>query len=131
MRSWIASRRSSQPAHRRRTRPGHRRRMRRAHRRRTRPPHPRSGNAMFERIVIANRGEIACRVARTARRLGIETVAVYSDADAHALHVEACDQAFRIGAAPPRESYLNGDAIIDVAKRSGAQAIHPGYGFLS
>ena len=86
---------------------------------------------MFERIVIANRGEIACRVARTARRLGIETVAVYSDADAHALHVEACDQAFRIGAAPPRESYLNGVAIIDVAKRSGAQAIHPGYGFLS
>jgi 3-methylcrotonyl-CoA carboxylase alpha subunit len=86
---------------------------------------------MFERIVIANRGEIACRVARTARRLGIETVAVYSDADAHALHVEACDQAFRIGAAPPRESYLNGGAIIDVAKRSGARAIHPGYGFLS
>ena len=86
---------------------------------------------MFERILIANRGEIACRVARTARRLGIATVAVYSDADAQALHVEACDQAFRIGAAPPRESYLNGAAIIDVAKRSGAQAIHPGYGFLS
>jgi len=86
---------------------------------------------MFERILIANRGEIACRVARTARRLGIEAVAVYSDADANALHVEACDQAFRIGAAPPRESYLNGGAIIDVAKRSGAQAIHPGYGFLS
>ena len=86
---------------------------------------------MFDRILIDNRGEIACRVARTARRLGIATVAVFSDADAHALHVEACDQAFRIGAAPPRESYLNGAAIIDVAKRSGAQAIHPGYGFLS
>jgi 3-methylcrotonyl-CoA carboxylase alpha subunit len=86
---------------------------------------------MFERILIANRGEIACRVARTARRLGVGTVAVYSDADARALHVEACDQAFRIGAAPPRESYLNGTAIIDVAKQSGAQAIHPGYGFLS
>ncbi|HKU85114.1 MAG TPA: acetyl/propionyl/methylcrotonyl-CoA carboxylase subunit alpha [Casimicrobiaceae bacterium] len=86
---------------------------------------------MFTRILIANRGEIACRVARTARRLGIATVAVYSDAEAHALHVETCDRAFRIGAAPPRESYLNGNAIIDVAKRSGAQAIHPGYGFLS
>ena len=86
---------------------------------------------MFDKILIANRGEIACRVARTARRLGIGTVAVYSDADAQALHVEACDEAFRIGAAPPRESYLNGAAILDVARRSGAQAIHPGYGFLS
>jgi 3-methylcrotonyl-CoA carboxylase alpha subunit len=86
---------------------------------------------MFDRILIANRGEIACRVARTARRLGIRTVAVYSDADAKALHVEACDEAYRIGPPPPRESYLDGDAIIAVAKRAGAQAIHPGYGFLS
>ena len=86
---------------------------------------------MFDKILIANRGEIACRVARTARRLGIRTVAVYSDADAHALHVEACDEAFRLGPPPPRESYLDGDAIIAVAKQAGAQAIHPGYGFLS
>ena len=86
---------------------------------------------MFDKILIANRGEIACRVARTARRLGIRTVAVYSDADAQALHVEACDEAYRIGPPPPRESYLDGDAIIVVAKRTGAQAIHPGYGFLS
>jgi 3-methylcrotonyl-CoA carboxylase alpha subunit len=86
---------------------------------------------MFDKILIANRGEIACRVARTARRMGIRTVAVYSDADAHALHVEACDEAYRIGPPSPRESYLDGDAIIAVAKRAGAQAIHPGYGFLS
>src|SRR5215510_6203566 len=85
--------------------------------------------AMFDKILISNRGEIACRVARTARRMGIRTVAVYSDADAHALHVEACDEAYRLG--PPRESYLDGDAIIAIAKKSGAQAIHPGYGFLS
>ncbi|HEX6137369.1 MAG TPA: acetyl-CoA carboxylase biotin carboxylase subunit [Casimicrobiaceae bacterium] len=86
---------------------------------------------MFAKILIANRGEIACRIARTARRLGVRTVAVYSDADAKALHVEACDEAYRIGPAPPRESYLQGDAIVAVAKRAGAQAIHPGYGFLS
>jgi len=86
---------------------------------------------MFDKILIANRGEIACRVAATARRLGIRTVAVYSDVDARALHVALCDEAIRIGPAPPRESYLNGAAIIDAAKRSGAQAIHPGYGFLS
>src|SRR6516162_7468549 len=86
---------------------------------------------MFDKILIANRGEIACRVARTARRMGIRTVAIYSDADAHALHVSACDEAYRIGAPPPRESYLKGDAIIAIAKATGAQAIHPGYGFLS
>ena len=86
---------------------------------------------MFDKILIANRGEIACRVARTARRMGIRTVAVYSDADADALHVSACDEAWRLGPPPPRESYLNGDAILAIARRTGAQAIHPGYGFLS
>jgi len=86
---------------------------------------------MFHRILIANRGEIACRVARTARRLGVSTVAVYSDADARSLHVESCDEAYRIGPASPRESYLDGDAIIAVAKRAHVEAIHPGYGFLS
>ena len=86
---------------------------------------------MFKRILIANRGEIACRIAATAARLGIETVAVYSDADARAAHVAACDQALRLGPAPARESYLRGEAIIAAALASGAQAIHPGYGFLS
>ncbi|MDQ6619484.1 MAG: acetyl/propionyl/methylcrotonyl-CoA carboxylase subunit alpha [Pseudomonadota bacterium] len=86
---------------------------------------------MFDKILIANRGEIACRVARTARRLGVRTVAIYSDADAQAMHVAACDEAYRIGPAPARESYLRGDAIIEIAKRTQAQAIHPGYGFLS
>ena len=86
---------------------------------------------MFSTILIANRGEIACRVIRTARRMGIATVAVYSDADADAAHVALADQAFRIGPPPARDSYLRGDVILDVARRSGAQAIHPGYGFLS
>jgi 3-methylcrotonyl-CoA carboxylase alpha subunit len=86
---------------------------------------------MFSKILIANRGEIACRVARTARRMGVRTVAVYSDADAGALHVEACDEAYRLGPPPPRESYLCGDKIIAIARQAGAQAIHPGYGFLS
>ena len=86
---------------------------------------------MFGKILIANRGEIACRVIRTARRLGIATVAVYSDADREALHVRQADEARRIGPPPARESYLNGQAIIAAAKASGAQAIHPGYGFLS
>jgi 3-methylcrotonyl-CoA carboxylase alpha subunit len=86
---------------------------------------------MFEKILIANRGEIACRVARTARRMGVRTVAVYSDADADALHVASCDEAYRLGPAPPRESYLDARAIIAVARACGAQAIHPGYGFLS
>ena len=85
---------------------------------------------MFDKILIANRGEIACRIAQTARRMAIRTVAVYSDADANAMHVAACDEAHRLGPAPPRESYLNAGAIIAIAKSSGAQAIHPGYGFL-
>jgi 3-methylcrotonyl-CoA carboxylase alpha subunit len=86
---------------------------------------------MFDKILIANRGEIACRVAATARKLGISTVAVYSDADANARHVHACDEAIRVGPASARESYLRGEVILDAARRSGAQAIHPGYGFLS
>ena len=86
---------------------------------------------MFKKILIANRGEIACRVAATARRLGIRTVAVYSDADAHAKHVAVCDEAVRIGGSAPAESYLRWERIIEAAKATGAQAIHPGYGFLS
>src|SRR5205814_1560722 len=87
--------------------------------------------AMFDKILIANRGEIACRVIRTCRRLGIATVAVFSEADARAQHVKLADEAHPIGGPRPAESYLRGDAIIDVAKKTGAQAIHPGYGFLS
>lgn len=86
---------------------------------------------MFTTLLIANRGEIACRVAATARRMGVRTVAVYSDADAQARHVTVCDQSVHIGGAEPRASYLRADAIIEAAKRTGAQAIHPGYGFLS
>jgi 3-methylcrotonyl-CoA carboxylase alpha subunit len=86
---------------------------------------------MFNKILIANRGEIACRVAATARRLGIRTVAVYSDADAGARHVLACDEAVRIGPAAPKDSYLRSDRILEAARRTGAQAVHPGYGFLS
>jgi 3-methylcrotonyl-CoA carboxylase alpha subunit len=86
---------------------------------------------MFQKILIANRGEIACRVITTARKLGIRTVAVYSDADAEAQHVQMADEAVRIGPAPVAESYLRGDAIIAAALATGAQAIHPGYGFLS
>ncbi|MFO1167628.1 MAG: acetyl/propionyl/methylcrotonyl-CoA carboxylase subunit alpha [Rhodoblastus sp.] len=85
----------------------------------------------FSKILIANRGEIACRVMRTARAMGYSTVAVYSDADADALHVREADEAARIGPAPVSESYLNVAAIIDAAKRTGADAVHPGYGFLS
>ena len=86
---------------------------------------------MFDKILIANRGEIACRVIKSCRRLGIETVAVYSDADRDALHVEMADEAVRVGAAPAAESYLQIDRIIEAATSTGAQAIHPGFGFLS
>ncbi len=86
---------------------------------------------MFNKILIANRGEIACRVAATARRLGVRTVAVFSDADASARHVSFCDEAVRIGPAPARDSYLRGDLILAAAKATGAEAVHPGYGFLS
>lgn len=87
--------------------------------------------ALFDKILIANRGEIACRVIRSARQLGIATVAVYSDADADAMHVQMADEACRLGPAEVGKSYLLGDKILDAAKRTGAQAIHPGYGFLS
>ncbi len=86
---------------------------------------------MFTKILIANRGEIACRVAATARRMGIRTVAVYSDADAHAQHVLACDEAVHLGGSAPRDSYLRADRILEVARATGARAVHPGYGFLS
>ena len=86
---------------------------------------------MFTTLLIANRGEIACRIAATARRLGIKTIAVYSDADAESKHVAACDVAVRLGPAPASESYLKADEILRVALEHGAQAIHPGYGFLS
>jgi 3-methylcrotonyl-CoA carboxylase alpha subunit len=86
---------------------------------------------MFAKLLIANRGEIACRIARTARRLGIRTVAVYSDADADSAHVAACDEAVHIGGPRPQESYLRGEVILEAARRTGSDAIHPGYGFLS
>ncbi len=86
---------------------------------------------MFRKVLIANRGEIACRIARTARAMGIATVAVYSDADENALHVSSADEAFRIGSAPARESYLSIERILEAARRTEANAIHPGYGFLS
>ncbi len=86
---------------------------------------------MFSSVLIANRGEIAVRIARTAKRLGMRTIAVYSEADAAALHVRACDEAYPIGPAAPRESYLDIERLIEVARRAGAQCIHPGYGFLS
>lgn len=86
---------------------------------------------MFKKILVANRGEIACRVFRTAKRMGIATVAVYSDADARAPHVLMADESVRLGPAPAAESYLNADLILLAAKETGADAIHPGYGFLS
>src|ERR1700754_574468 len=86
---------------------------------------------MFKKILIANRGEIACRIIKTARRMGISTVAVYSDADRDALHVEMADEAVHIGPPPAAESYLVIEKIVEACKRTGAEAVHPGYGFLS
>src|SRR5580704_16044092 len=86
---------------------------------------------MFKRILIANRGEIACRIIKTARKMGIATVAVYSDADRDALHVKMADEAVHVGAAPAAESYLRIDRIVEAARERGAEAVHPGYGFLS
>ena len=86
---------------------------------------------MFNKILIANRGEIVCRVAATAKKMGVSTVAVYSDADADAPHVKACDEAVYIGGSAPAESYLRIDAVLEAAKKTGAEAVHPGYGFLS
>ena len=86
---------------------------------------------MIRRLLIANRGEIAVRIARACRELGIESVAVYSDADRDAAHVQAADRAVRIGPAPPAESYLDARALVEAARGAGADAVHPGYGFLS
>src|ERR1700730_18005783 len=86
---------------------------------------------MFDKILIANRGEISCRVAATASRLCIRTVAIYSNADLSAKHVEVCDEAIHVGGAAAKESYLQVESIIQAARQTGVQAIHPGYGFLS
>ena len=86
---------------------------------------------MFKKILIANRGEIACRVIKTARKMGIKTVAVYSDADRGALHVQMADEAIHIGPSPAAQSYIVIDKIMAAIKESGAEAVHPGYGFLS
>src|SRR5665648_676768 len=86
---------------------------------------------MFKKILIANRGEIACRVIKTARKMGIKTVAVYSDADREALHVEMADEAVHIGPPPAAQSYLLIDKIVEACSKTGAEAVHPGYGFLS
>src|ERR1700750_3321968 len=90
-----------------------------------------AGKLMFKKILVANRGEIACRVMRTAKRMGIKTVAVYSDADADALHVREADEAVHFGLPPSAQSYLQIERIVEACKQTGAQAVHPGYGFLS
>src|SRR5437870_6959795 len=95
------------------------------------PAQSSSKKNMFKRILIANRGEIACRVIKTARRMGIETVAVYSEADRDALHVEMADDAVLIGPPAAAESYLLMDKIVEACRKTGAEAVHPGYGFLS
>src|SRR5207237_5449386 len=94
-------------------------------------PHEGRAPLMFRKILIANRGEIACRIIRSARRMGIATVAVYSEADAEALHVREADEAVPIGPAPAAESYLRIDRIVEACRQTGAEAVHPGYGFLS
>ena len=86
---------------------------------------------MFKKILIANRGEIACRVIKTARKMGIQTVALYSDADANALHVKMADEAVHIGPPPANQSYIVIDKVMDAIRQTGAEAVHPGYGFLS
>uniref|UniRef100_A0A3B4G7M8 Biotin carboxylation domain-containing protein n=1 Tax=Pundamilia nyererei TaxID=303518 RepID=A0A3B4G7M8_9CICH len=92
---------------------------------------PRLWVRRIEKVLIANRGEIACRVMRSAKKMGVRSVAVYSDADTHSMHVAMADEAYHIGPAPSQQSYLSMDKVLEVAKNSGSHAVHPGYGFLS